>query len=85
MKKGPSVEDDLTGKATPMDKEGVAGNTLATGLAATMGEQVTVSMVQVLDQETKVREDPMLAIKKKEMVTTTHRTHPHSDPVLGSM
>ena len=37
---------------------------LASG--ATMGEQVTTSMVAILDQENKIRDDPMLAIKRKE-------------------
>ena len=65
MSKGPTADDYMTGKATPMDKEGVGANQLSQG-GYTMGEQVTVSMVGVLDHEAKIRDDPLLAIKKRE-------------------
>ena len=65
MQQGPSEDDYLTGKAVPMEKDGVGANTLSQG-GPTMGEQVTTSMVSVLDREAKIRDDPMLAIKKKE-------------------
>ena len=50
VQNGPSTEDYLTGKATPMDKDGVGISALASGLGQTMGEQVTMSMVGELPE-----------------------------------